>query len=161
LKRIGTKRYLVTFLFALSLMSLTAVLDILAGGDLQIFQKTVAPFLAQPLTLIPFALSIFFISPFPEELGWRGYVLDRLQARWNALTSSLILGMIWGYGTCHCSSSKAPTSTAREPGRRGSGNFSLGSSLCPLSSPGFTTTLGLEAGLPGEVRILIANLTDI
>jgi len=28
---------------------------------------------------------VFFIGPFPEELGWRGYVLDRLQAKWNAL----------------------------------------------------------------------------
>jgi hypothetical protein len=69
LKRIGTKWYLVIFLFALILMSLTAVLDILAGGNLQIFQKRAAPFLAQPLTLIPFPLSIFFIGPFPEELG--------------------------------------------------------------------------------------------
>jgi len=41
------------------------------------------------------ALSIFFIGPFPEELGWRGYVLDRLQAKWNALGSSLILGVVW------------------------------------------------------------------
>jgi len=30
-----------------------------------------------------------------EEFGWRGYVLPRFQAKWNALTSSLILGVIW------------------------------------------------------------------
>jgi hypothetical protein len=31
-----------------------------------------------------------------EELGWRGTALPHLQARWNGLNSSLILGVVWG-----------------------------------------------------------------
>ena len=29
-------------------------------------------------------------------MGWRGYVLPRLQAKYSALTSTLILGVVWG-----------------------------------------------------------------
>jgi len=55
----------------------------------------VTPFLSAPSTIVPFLLGVFIYGPFPEELGWRGYALDRLQARWNALVSTLILGAIW------------------------------------------------------------------
>ena len=41
-------------------------------------------------------LITFFIGgPFQEEFGWRGYALDLLQSKWNALESSIILGGIW------------------------------------------------------------------
>ena len=30
-----------------------------------------------------------------EEIGWRGYLQDRLQVRWSALAASLMIGLIW------------------------------------------------------------------
>jgi len=53
---------------------------------------------ATPLIMwIPnFVLFYFIGGPFTEEYGWRGYALDRLQSKFNALLSSLILGLIWG-----------------------------------------------------------------
>jgi membrane protease YdiL (CAAX protease family) len=46
-------------------------------------------------TILTVFLSAFIGSGMAEEFGWRGYVLPRLQSRWNALTSSLVLGVIW------------------------------------------------------------------
>jgi uncharacterized protein len=37
----------------------------------------------------------FFSGPLAEEMGWRGFALPRLQAKYSALVSSLILGVIW------------------------------------------------------------------
>ena len=35
-------------------------------------------------------------SPLLEEFGWRGFALPLLQARWSALSSSVMLGVVWG-----------------------------------------------------------------
>ena len=45
--------------------------------------------------IIPLFLATFITSGMGEEFGWRGYVLPRFQAKWNALVSSIILGLLW------------------------------------------------------------------
>jgi membrane protease YdiL (CAAX protease family) len=37
----------------------------------------------------------YFVAGQCEELGWSGYALDPLQARWTALRASLLLGAVW------------------------------------------------------------------
>jgi membrane protease YdiL (CAAX protease family) len=93
-KRIPARWYLVIFLFVPILNGLAALLDVLAGGTGATWGEAALNFLTNPSSII---LSILFASLFPfiEELGWRGYVLDRLQERNNALVSSLILGIVW------------------------------------------------------------------
>lgn len=49
------------------------------------------------LAVLPVVLaSQIFSSPLLEEAGWRGFALPRLQARANALSASLMLGLAWG-----------------------------------------------------------------
>ncbi|RPI86391.1 MAG: CPBP family intramembrane metalloprotease [Chloroflexi bacterium] len=48
-------------------------------------------FLAQLGSFLP----LLILGPLSEEIGWRGYALGRLQTQWNALTSSLIVGLFW------------------------------------------------------------------
>ena len=53
--------------------------------------------LSQPLLIVPTFLVMFFLGgSFQEEFGWRGYALPRMFEKWNPLTASLILGLIWG-----------------------------------------------------------------
>ena len=95
-KRIRAKWYLIIFLFVPGLMAVAVLLDVASGGSaVLLISEKVTPFLSAPSTIVPFLLGVFIYGPFPEELGWRGYALDRLQARWNALVSSLTLGAIW------------------------------------------------------------------
>ena len=93
-KRIPARWYLVITLFVPVLNSLAALLDKLAGGSGATWGEAALNLLTNPASII---LSVLFASLFPfiEELGWRGYVLDRLQEKHSALVSSLILGIVW------------------------------------------------------------------
>jgi uncharacterized protein len=49
-------------------------------------------YISQLSSLIP----LIVLGPLSEEFGWRGYLLNKLQQRWNALTSSIVVGIVWG-----------------------------------------------------------------
>lgn len=91
IRRISPKWFLVILLLPAALFSLSALLDILMGGKGLNFGAQIAQFSANPIYLIIIAV----FAPTFEEFGWRGYALDRLQKRWSALASSLILGVLW------------------------------------------------------------------
>jgi len=64
-----------------------------------ILWQTGADIPAPTLSLVGFLgyCTVFFMT-FAEELGLSGYALDPLQERYSALTSGLILGLVWaGY----------------------------------------------------------------
>ena len=46
-------------------------------------------------TIVPMFIFLTIAAGIGEEFGWRGFVLPRLQNRYNALVSSLIIGVMW------------------------------------------------------------------
>lgn len=67
-------------------------------GFLVMQGNSVGPFEAAGLLIVPVLIAKhFFIGGgLGEELGWRGFMLPRLQDKHSALGSSIILGVVWG-----------------------------------------------------------------
>ena len=87
-KRIQRKAWYVPIFFLLPAMM------VLQYGLL----KLMGPVLAEPqlpVLTVPVSFAVFFIGALGEEVGWQGYAFGRLQARWNALTASIVLGIVW------------------------------------------------------------------
>jgi uncharacterized protein len=79
------------YLAAVAVVIIATVGQLVVMGLLgQTFDLTL--FLAQLGSVTP----LLILGPLSEEIGWRGYAVDRLQTRWNALVSSLIVGLVWG-----------------------------------------------------------------
>jgi membrane protease YdiL (CAAX protease family) len=45
--------------------------------------------------LLSFVFFLFWFGPLPEEIGWRGFALDRLRLRMAPLPASLAVGCVW------------------------------------------------------------------
>jgi membrane protease YdiL (CAAX protease family) len=87
--RVNPLWYLVVLLGPVALVGAVVPLNALLGGP--------ALSLGMPLlgAAIFFGFSVFPGSALGEEIGWRGYVLPRLQFRMSALSASLLLAPIW------------------------------------------------------------------
>lgn len=51
---------------------------------------------ASMLSLIPTILFLFLANTLPEEAGWRGYLMDKFQAKFGPLKAVVLFGFIWG-----------------------------------------------------------------
>jgi membrane protease YdiL (CAAX protease family) len=94
--RISAPWYLAIFFGIPAVTALSFVVVKLAGATPPPLGNVVATF-RNPVTLGTFILMMLVGGPLAEELGWRGYLLDRFQARWSALVSALLLWVIWGF----------------------------------------------------------------
>jgi membrane protease YdiL (CAAX protease family) len=97
--RVGWKWYLVPFLLAPALIVGGVYLNAALTGVPPDFSTVMAYKIFGKSAYLPLFILPFFMVDFianGEEIGWRGYVLPRLQAKYGALTSALILGVIWG-----------------------------------------------------------------
>jgi len=105
-RRISFKWYVLILLLFPAMHLVSIMVNSWMGGNPPQFEF-IKEAVAMPIG-IPVALLLYLLQASLEELGWRGYMLDRLQAFWKPLTASLILGifhafwhlpMFWVVGT--------------------------------------------------------------
>jgi membrane protease YdiL (CAAX protease family) len=74
------------------------LIDLLLGHSYELGSGPIfSLFGPEQAIMLPFAVILAFPNTLGEELGWRGFALPGLQARYNALVSSIILGLFWGF----------------------------------------------------------------
>lgn len=86
--------YRLIFLLPVMITVIAMLGSFIFGESLSQF-KIVPQVRAHLPSILVFIFYTFFIGPFPEELGWRGYWLDKLKDRMSGLRASLLIGLVW------------------------------------------------------------------
>jgi len=94
-RRVSLKWYVLILLLFPALHLIAIAINHWLGGDPPQFA-----FIKEALTLPAGILTVvilYLLQSALEELGWRGYMLDRLQIIWKPLTASLVLGIFHAF----------------------------------------------------------------
>ena len=91
-RRISPKWYALILLLFPALHTISIGINYWLGGNPPEF-TLITESMAIPAGML-IVVILYLLQSALEELGWRGYMLDRLQAIWNPVTASLVLGVI-------------------------------------------------------------------
>jgi membrane protease YdiL (CAAX protease family) len=89
--RIRPHWYAIIVLLWPGLHAIAIAVHLLLGGSLHGFEF-VREMTARPFGT-PVVVILYLLQAGLEELGWRGYMLDRVQARWSPTRASLVVGI--------------------------------------------------------------------
>lgn len=88
IQRISNKIWYFVFLLLYPVITVLAYITIRASG-------VEIPGPASSTLAVILMVIVFFISALGEELGWTGYATEPLLRRWGALSTGLLLGLVW------------------------------------------------------------------
>jgi uncharacterized protein len=94
-RRISLKWYVLILLLFPALHLIAIAINHWLGGDPPQF-AFIKEALALPAGILIVQI-LYLLQSALEELGWRGYMLDRLQIIWKPLTASLVLGIFHAF----------------------------------------------------------------
>ncbi|MDA1675298.1 CPBP family intramembrane glutamic endopeptidase [Bacillus cereus group sp. TH152-1LC] len=90
--KVGLKWYLFTLIVIPASLFLGMVI---LNGGIPTFNDLTSKFFIT--YLISFVATFFLGGPFPEEIGWRGFALPRLQSKFGPLKATLLLAVLWAF----------------------------------------------------------------
>ncbi len=95
--RVGSFWYFISFLGTPLVMLVSLGLHVMMGADSPQFidPNHMVTSLNQWLFIIVVFAYIFIFTALGEEIGWRAYLLPRLQKSFSPFISSLLLGLVW------------------------------------------------------------------
>lgn len=83
--------YIISVFWVIGLFYISYLICKFLGSNGEIAFTNAKPY----YILESFILTLLFGGPLGEEIGWRGFLLPRLQKKLNPLFSSIVLGIIW------------------------------------------------------------------
>ena len=89
--RVGIGYWLFAILFLVPAFLLGSVVNPIFNGDPISFTNMQPAF-----DILPLFIGFFIVAGLGQELGWTGFLIPRLQARFSALTSSIIRALLVG-----------------------------------------------------------------
>ena len=89
--RVGRRWYVLAFVFPFALAIVATAEFALAGQDLDFGMAG-----ENAASIVPYLIFCLLINGGPEEPGWRGFALPRLQERMSPVRATITLGIPWG-----------------------------------------------------------------